>query len=180
MCIVDDPVEDGIGGRWLADKLMPLCHQVLTPYHRRFEAMAIFPDLEEVLPLGVGKRHHPVVDDEIDLRQPIEELAPATESSRKLNIADYQAKGRNFCQHFTEVNFRKKPCPLRNLIGTTQTVFIAAVKIIPQPLHVMMTRTKRGRLVSQNRIKSGQDVKRNTYHELANYGKEAYSPSILL
>jgi hypothetical protein len=78
------------------------------------------------------------------------------------------------------VNFRKKPCPLRNLIGTTQTVFIAAVKIIPQPLHVMMTRTKRGRLVSQNRIKSGQDVKRNTYHELANYGKEAYSPSILL
>src|SRR5437016_5691820 len=65
VCCMDQPVEDAVGHRWIADLRMPLCHWQLAGEQRCPGQVAFVTDLQKRPPFGVGQwRHRPVIDDQ--------------------------------------------------------------------------------------------------------------------
>ncbi len=77
--VMDEPVEGGVGDRWIADLGVPACDGQLAGEQRGTGLVARVADLEEVSPLGViHRRHAEVVDDEqINAAELIEQLRVA-------------------------------------------------------------------------------------------------------
>ncbi len=63
--VVDEAVEDRIGIGWIVDPLMPAGDRKLTGDQRRALAVAIFQELEQVVPgVAIERLQAPVVQDE--------------------------------------------------------------------------------------------------------------------
>ena len=72
MGIVDQPVEDAVGGGGIADLFVPAYDRQLRSEDRRAGLVAILADLPEVTALGFAHRSHgPVVDHQhVDAAEP--------------------------------------------------------------------------------------------------------------
>ena len=80
MGVVNQPVEDAIGQRRIADLFVPSGHWQLRCENQRTDLIAVFTDLPEVAPFRFGQRcHDPIVDHEnINPAQTCEQIAEAS------------------------------------------------------------------------------------------------------
>jgi hypothetical protein len=83
--VVDEAVEDGVGGGGASDDLMPMLDRQLTGDDGRSALVAIVDDFEEITTLVAGERGEtPVVEDEqVDPRQHLEEPCVASVFARE-------------------------------------------------------------------------------------------------
>ena len=81
--VVNDPIEDGVGQRWVAHDLVPAIHRKLTGDDQRAGVVAIFDDLEQVALLLRRQRLWPpiVQDQQIDAAQMPHQLGVTTIAS---------------------------------------------------------------------------------------------------
>ncbi len=54
MCVVNKPIQDGIGYGWIADKLKPVFKWNLRGNDRGANTLAVFNDLQQIPAFGVG------------------------------------------------------------------------------------------------------------------------------
>lgn len=96
---MDEPIQDGIAKRGVADELVPVVDGDLAGDEGRAATAAIFDDLEEIAALAIAERSQaPIIEDqEVGLRKLLEEppvraVAPRgrqlTEEARQADVAD--------------------------------------------------------------------------------------------
>ena len=54
MCVVNKPIQDGIGHGWIADKFKPVFKWNLRGNDRGANTLAVFNDLQQIPAFGVG------------------------------------------------------------------------------------------------------------------------------
>jgi hypothetical protein len=70
MCVVEQPVAEGIRDGRVADLVMPLLHRHLAGEDRRSIAIAVLHDFEQIPALAVGEGHEPLVIEHDDVEAP--------------------------------------------------------------------------------------------------------------
>ena len=90
MSVVNQPVEDAVGQRRIADLFVPARDRQLRSEDRRAHLVAVLADLPEVAALGFRQRSHgPVIDhQDIDAAESGQQTAQATIGARHREIAE--------------------------------------------------------------------------------------------
>src|SRR6185312_6370557 len=96
MGVVNQPVEDAVGQRRIADLFMPAGYGQLRSENQRTDLIAVLANLPEVPTLWFGQRRHgPVVDHEhVDPAQSCEKMPKASVGARQRQIAEQRSRPR--------------------------------------------------------------------------------------
>ena len=89
MRIMNDPVQNGVGHRRLADAVVPFCDGILTGDEGGLEAVAVLHQFQKVPAIILGKRFHcPVIySDEFKFGKAADEFEVAAVGASDLHFS---------------------------------------------------------------------------------------------
>ena len=111
MGIVNEAVQDAVGGRGITDLFVPARNRKLRSQNRRARLISVFADFPEVAPLGFRQRSHgPVIDHQhIDAAQARQQVAQTAVGAGDRQIAKQRCRARLQRRASITAAFRQRP-----------------------------------------------------------------------